>query len=80
MSGQQMSDKWINTPPGNSSTNRLDAAVGKTEAANIRAAAAPAQPGQAPPVEKVVFSSKGHGQPVTTQTGTFLNNPASDKF
>jgi RHS repeat-associated protein len=65
MSGQQMSDKWVNTPVGSQKDDRLTAAVGATNAAEIRASAA--TPGN---VEKSVFS-----QPGGTGTPTVTSQP-----
>lgn len=62
-SEQQMSDKWVNTGVGGSATDRLQAAVGASEAQNIRTSGS---------VEKKVFH-----QPGGTGTPTITTQPYS---
>ncbi len=64
-----MSDAWINGKPGGRGDNRLDSAVGKTQATDIRNSAA--TPGE---VQKVVYSKPDPNAPGSiTKSGDFQN-------
>jgi RHS repeat-associated protein len=67
---QQMSDNWINGKPGGRGDNRLDKAVGSTQATDIRNSAS--TPGE---VSKVVYSKPDPNKPGSvTQSGDFSNS------